>query len=329
MPSRSFSCPTELAGLYRQARTLPGADFAAAAFAWLCSRLPFDAGTLVTSFVDRPAYVDAHFHGIADPAATLESWSRVQHLDSLSPLLLANPLRAQRQDIDDPRIAGEHHAPLREHLARFRFTYSICIAVQVDDGRGMTVLILVRHENGSRFAADELQQMEQLAPHLAEASAINRGMALLRSPQLGIDQIPLALADAGGALVQTTAAFVRLFWNGQAPQTTQLDAECLDAIRRGGRWPLPDGIHVLRAEREADGWLLRVQPGSRLDCLSARECTIAGLFADGASYKQIAQQLRLAPATVRNHLQKIYAKLGVKHRVELIAAIGTGKSAPG
>ena len=153
MPSRSFSCPTELAGLYRQARTLPGADFAAAAFAWLCSRLPFDAGTLVTSFVDRPAYVDAHFHGIADPAATLESWSRVQHLDSLSPLLLANPLRAQRQDIDDPRIAGERHAPLREHLARFRFTYSICIAVQVDDGRGMTVLILVRHENGSRFAA--------------------------------------------------------------------------------------------------------------------------------------------------------------------------------
>ena len=329
MQQRFPTWPAELADLYRRARGLPTSEFAAVAFRWLSSHLSFDAATLATSFVDRPAYVDAHFHGIADPATALASWSQVQHLDELSPLLLANPLSAQRQDIDDPRISGERYEPLRSHLARFEFIYSLCIAVPIDEMRGMSVLILVRKGTGTRFKDAEGDLLEQLAPHVAEAAAINRDMGLLRSPQVGVGKLPLALIDADGALVQTTAEFSRLFHQGAAPQTTQLDPACLAAIRRGDSWPLPDGRHVLHGDPEAPGWLLRIQRGSRLDCLSARERSIAGRFADGASHKQIAQELRLAPATVRNHLQKIYAKLGVKHRVELIAAIGAAPPASG
>ena len=55
--------------------------------------------------------------------------------------------------------------------------------------------------------------------------------------------------------------------------------------------------------------------------LSARERQVATLFARGASYKAIAKQLDVAPTTARNHLQNLYAKLGVNRRDELIALV--------
>lgn len=311
----------ELVDLYRQARNLCGADFAAAAFGLLRSCLAFDVATLLTSFADRPAYLDAHFHGLPDPAEVLESWSRVQHLDVLSPSMLMTPGRARRLDIDDPLIAGDVHAPLRAHLARFRFIHSAGVALPVDDRQAMTVLILVRRASGSTFSDAELMLLEQFAPHIAEASAVSRAMTLLRLPLGRITEMPLALIDAKGALAQATPAFVRLFWNGRTPQDPHLDQECLAAIRGGREWLLPDGIHVLRADIEPPGWLLRIQRRKRTDCLSERERTVASLFAGGDSHKEIARKLKLAPVTVRNHLRKIYAKLGVKHRVELITAI--------
>ncbi len=51
--------------------------------------------------------------------------------------------------------------------------------------------------------------------------------------------------------------------------------------------------------------------------LSDRETEIAQAYVDGQSYKEIARQLGIAPATVRTHLRTIYRKLGVTSRTEL------------
>jgi DNA-binding CsgD family transcriptional regulator len=51
--------------------------------------------------------------------------------------------------------------------------------------------------------------------------------------------------------------------------------------------------------------------------LSAREQEIARLVADGKSNKQVAGMLYLSEKTVENALTRIYAKLGVRSRVEL------------
>lgn len=53
------------------------------------------------------------------------------------------------------------------------------------------------------------------------------------------------------------------------------------------------------------------------DRLSARERQIATLAADGRSSQQIAEQLVLSVRTVDNHLQHVYAKLGVSSRQDL------------
>jgi DNA-binding CsgD family transcriptional regulator len=51
--------------------------------------------------------------------------------------------------------------------------------------------------------------------------------------------------------------------------------------------------------------------------LTAREQEIAGLVAAGRTNREIADQLVLSPRTIDAHLRTIYAKLGVRSRVEL------------
>ncbi|MBL8436912.1 MAG: helix-turn-helix transcriptional regulator [Zoogloeaceae bacterium] len=51
--------------------------------------------------------------------------------------------------------------------------------------------------------------------------------------------------------------------------------------------------------------------------LTARERQVAAAYAAGEGYKAIARSLGLAPATVRTHLQAIFRKLGVHHKIAL------------
>jgi ATP/maltotriose-dependent transcriptional regulator MalT len=53
--------------------------------------------------------------------------------------------------------------------------------------------------------------------------------------------------------------------------------------------------------------------------LSSREAQIMTLIAAGHSNSQIAQRLVLAEKTVKNHVNRIYAKLGVGSRPAAIS----------
>ena len=52
--------------------------------------------------------------------------------------------------------------------------------------------------------------------------------------------------------------------------------------------------------------------------LSKREAEVMDLIATGQSNGQIAQRLFLSEKTVKNHVNRIYAKLGVDSRVTAI-----------
>jgi DNA-binding CsgD family transcriptional regulator/tetratricopeptide (TPR) repeat protein len=74
----------------------------------------------------------------------------------------------------------------------------------------------------------------------------------------------------------------------------------------------------LRAAGERSG-----QPAPRaLDLLAPQELQIARLAAEGLSNREIGQQLYLSHRTVRNHLYRIFPKLGITSRAELAAAVG-------
>ena len=53
--------------------------------------------------------------------------------------------------------------------------------------------------------------------------------------------------------------------------------------------------------------------------LSSREAEIMSLIAEGHSNGKIAAQLVLAEKTVKNHVNRIYAKMGAESRAAAIA----------
>ena len=61
--------------------------------------------------------------------------------------------------------------------------------------------------------------------------------------------------------------------------------------------------------------------GHGLGKLSDRERAIARRYADGCTYRQIATELFISPATVRNHLARIYRKLEISGKTELIRLV--------
>jgi DNA-binding CsgD family transcriptional regulator len=70
--------------------------------------------------------------------------------------------------------------------------------------------------------------------------------------------------------------------------------------------------------QEADRSIFVAELAPKPEHLSARERQIAEAYAAGRSYRQIAEQLFIAPATVRTHLSTIYRKLGVSSKIELL-----------
>lgn len=70
-------------------------------------------------------------------------------------------------------------------------------------------------------------------------------------------------------------------------------------------------------------------PAARLVRFSHREQQIVRFIVDGCSNQDIARRLDLRLQTVKNHLSRIYRRLGVPNRVQLaVLAVGQGIGGP-
>jgi DNA-binding NarL/FixJ family response regulator len=56
------------------------------------------------------------------------------------------------------------------------------------------------------------------------------------------------------------------------------------------------------------------QPAARPAGLSERESEVLGVLALGLSTREIAERLGISPKTCDNHIQHLYAKIGVSSR---------------
>jgi DNA-binding CsgD family transcriptional regulator len=57
---------------------------------------------------------------------------------------------------------------------------------------------------------------------------------------------------------------------------------------------------------------------SKLSSLTSREREVVELLTNGESNRELAQRLGVSPRTIQKHLQRIYAKLGVKRRMAAV-----------
>ncbi len=87
---------------------------------------------------------------------------------------------------------------------------------------------------------------------------------------------------------------------------------CLESVRQGRRW---FDQEVMQRAMERVG---APEDKGPLDSLTPRERGIALLVQRGLRNKEVAEELGLSEGTVKVHLHKIFEKLGVRSRTELI-----------
>ena len=88
---------------------------------------------------------------------------------------------------------------------------------------------------------------------------------------------------------------------------------CLETVVQGRRWLDQEVMQrAMQLAMSPDG------PRDPLEALSARERAVASLAQRGLRNKEIADELGLTEGTVKVHLHKVFEKLGVRGRTELI-----------
>ncbi|GAS91844.1 helix-turn-helix transcriptional regulator [Mycolicibacterium brisbanense] len=182
---------------------------------------------------------------------------------------------------------------------------------------------------GDLDAADEF-----LRPH--ERRAAERGH---RSAMARLGYARGRLLGARGDLPAARAAFERALelLDGLPLRydTARVNFAYGQTLRRAGKRREADAVistardiylalgaqtYVTRCERELKAGGLHLMRGSRDSVeLTPQEDAVSSLVAQGLSNREVAAELYVSPKTVQYHLTRIYAKLGVRSRAELVA----------
>lgn len=195
--------------------------------------------------------------------------------------------------------------------------------------RGCALLAMLPRVAPTKLSVTARDLWGQVAAHLGGAMRIGRR---LRGEGTRLEDGAVAVISPLGKIEHAT---------GEAAARTARDAlrdaaVQIEAVR--ARHARLDASEVARAWQAlvAERWTLVdsfdrggrryfVARNNRPDApaaspLSAREAEVLGAAALGHSNKMIAYELGLAPSSVATHLARAGAKLGVRNRVELIAA---------
>jgi DNA-binding NarL/FixJ family response regulator len=103
----------------------------------------------------------------------------------------------------------------------------------------------------------------------------------------------------------------------RATQPFKALCRCIDAVHKGQIWANAEQVHFL-IEALATATPTRLINAKGEDLLTDREEQLVACVAEGISNREIAEQLGIKENTVKKALLRIYDKLGVSNRVELV-----------
>lgn len=131
-----------------------------------------------------------------------------------------------------------------------------------------------------------------------------------------ISKVFLLEADDRGLVVQAFRLGARGIFC-LADSSFQSFCECIERVYRGEVWANPQHLnYLLDSICQVSG--LRVVSCSGEKLLTSREEQVVALVADGLSNRHVATELGLSEHTVKKYLFRIFEKLGISNRVELV-----------
>lgn len=196
-------------------------------------------------------------------------------------------------------LLADDHRLVREGLRRTLGDAGIEVVGEAEDGeRALELTIELR---------PDVVLMDITMPAMDGVTVTRR----LRTRAPGTRVVMLTMHDDEGLLQQALAAGAVGYLLKDAA-----GAEVVEAVRRAhavgdaGSSGVGGGPHL---QRPTDADAAPPPPE-----LSNREREILQLLADGQTPREVASRLFISPKTVRNHLSRIYEKLGVSDRSQAI-----------
>lgn len=300
--------------LYRLAHVAPLAHFQQLALESLSQRFPFAAAWW--GMASQPTNGSLEIHASLPfhlPSAYPTLWDDIKDEDTIAQAVMVQP----GETVNFGRKALYASPGLASLMARFGITSCLCTVTLLPELRLMAFLSIYRLEGQPAFTEHERRTMQLLMPHLSSALSSNWMISLerVRSQRSG-DRACLGVVDRRGMLYVADQALItglRLQW----PQWVgPLLPEVLIRHLRAGTAFAGERLTV-RLHPAGELWLLDLRASGEEARLSPRESEIARQFSSGASHKEIARNLGIAPTTARHHLREIYRKLGVSDKAAL------------
>lgn len=190
--------------------------------------------------------------------------------------------------------------------------------------RLLDVVCFYKFAEGAPFDERERRLHQAVVPHLLdlERKIWLRRLGELNTPcDMGAADNQ-AVCDGEGVLRLTQSGFVRALlaewpsWEGPV-----VPEALLDVLRQGQDTEIAGERAMISIVRHFDLFVLTARKRAAIDALSPREQIVAQKWARGCSYKEIAAEIEISPATVRNHVARIYDKLAVSGRPQLATAL--------
>ena len=200
--------------------------------------------------------------------------------------------------------------------------------------------VFLFHSNDHDFGGRDRLILDTLRPHLAHLDRNARMRRLAAGLAAGAEtRGELIVLDAGDAIDFATARARRLLHDycndgGGVRLPTMIEDWLSHARRNGDDFSMVAGgslsidradqrLIVTRLNGDKRTLLLTEElvPTDGARPLSWREWQVLGHVKDGKTNAQIAAAMCIAPATIRTHLEHIYAKLGVHSRTAALARV--------
>jgi DNA-binding CsgD family transcriptional regulator len=219
-------------------------------------------------------------------------------------------------------FAAPEDGEFRAYAERWRRKVHLGTAIPEPSPGGLQWMSLYRRSDEA-YSESQRLLCESLMGHFAEALRINRAIGQTRPPisthATAAQLNGLAMTDFHGRLHFAQAAFLQLIrreW--LAADDLTLPSVLSEFIERNGGGTFVGRVIRCDVRGAADLYLIEARPKSTIDDLPPQRARITALFASGHSYKAIANQLHIAPSTVRNQIAAAYRNLGITSKEELL-----------
>ncbi|MBT6339357.1 MAG: helix-turn-helix transcriptional regulator [Desulfobacula sp.] len=284
----------------------------------LKSLIPFDMALWASGHEKELEVHNTYLYNL--PEILMESWEQIKHQDKLLAGLIANP--GKTFDVYDfySRYERKNLDTYQQHSKLFGIEHAISTAVSNPNSGLLEIMSLYRRDPEKKFSRDEQMVKQFIFPLMIAAWHSNQIQHLVNLPRPSVTD-SLALCDIKAWIRHADPDFIGLI-KGQWPKWSgPVLPKPIAAWLAGKEKKILKKKIVFSRRKINDLILVQAHPRGSIVFLTKREEQVAGSFAAGLTYKEIANELELSPNTIRSHIESIYKKLAVSNKVELLQAI--------